>query len=73
MKVTIEYTLPEEREEMEHAIKGHDYMAVLASLDNQLRSIVKYGNNLSEDSKVTYQAARDLLHKAAEGRGVELI
>jgi len=73
VKVTIEYTLPEEREEMEQAVKGHEYAAALYEIDGQLRSLIKYNTDLTQGAIGGLQMARDLLHKAMRERGVELI
>lgn len=72
MKVTIEYTLPEERDEMELAIKGHEYAAVLATIDNDLRSRIKYNTDLSDEFVAGLQKARDLLHEHASNHLVEI-
>lgn len=73
MKVTIEYTLPEEREEMEQAVKGHEYAAALYELDQKLRSLIKHDNSLSEAHLTAYQHARDMLHAYCSERGLTTI
>lgn len=57
MKVTLEFTLPEEQEECEKAQRAHDYYMVLWDLDTWLRGIVKHGI-LPEDLHNTYEIVR---------------
>lgn len=70
MKVTLEFTLPEEREEMEQAVKGHEYAAALVELDNNLRSLIKYNTELADDYVAGLQRARDILHQSIADHGV---
>lgn len=42
MKVRMEWELPQERIEYNHARKGTDYRLALLDLDSKLRSIIKY-------------------------------
>lgn len=72
MKVTIEFTLPEEREEMELAIKGHGYASVLSDTDNQLRTLIKHNQDLSDDVLVGLQMARDILREQASTNSVDV-
>lgn len=41
-KVILEYNLPEEREELDTAYKGHIYKHTIEELDNWLRALSKY-------------------------------
>lgn len=43
-KVTLEFNLPEEREEYTAAIKAMDLSIVLSEFDSFLRKILKYGS-----------------------------
>ncbi len=70
MRVTIEFTLPDERDEMEYAVKGHEYAAMQTELDNDLRALIKYNTELSDEFIAGLQKARDLLHQHAAERGV---
>jgi len=72
MKVTIEFSLPEERDDMEYAIKGHDASAALAELDNDLRALIKYNTELSDEFIAGLQKARDLLHQHTAEREIHL-
>lgn len=44
MKATLEYNLPEDQNYFEDAANGYKYKHILAELDQQLRSFIKYGN-----------------------------
>lgn len=48
-RVTMTFNLPDEREEMNHALKGEDYYCVLFDYMNRLRSELKYNNSKSAD------------------------
>lgn len=41
--VTLQFNLPEEQTEFRAAVKGSKYQAALCALDQELRSLVKYG------------------------------
>lgn len=43
MKATLEFNLPEEKEEHENAINGSKWRYAVLELDNELRKINKYG------------------------------
>lgn len=47
--VTIQFNLPEEREEFRAAVKASKYKAALCELDQELRQVVKYGSE--EDNR----------------------
>ena len=44
MKATLEFSLPEEREEFEMTNKAGDYYSQLFEIDNYLRSLLKHGD-----------------------------
>lgn len=72
MKATIEFTLPEERDEMEYAMKGHEYAAALSDTDNKLRTLIKYNQDLSDDVLVGLQMARDILREQSRANSVDV-
>jgi len=45
MKATLEFNLPEDREEFNHATNGFNYYMALVEMDQWLRSEYKYNNN----------------------------
>ena len=48
-KATLEFNLPEEKEEFDTAYKGHIYKQTIEELDNWLRALSKY-----EDKEQVY-------------------
>ncbi len=49
MKATIEFQLPEEREEHIRAVHAADAWALLDDIDQELRRITKYGSEITRD------------------------
>jgi hypothetical protein len=49
MKATIEFQLPEERDEHIRAVHAADAWALLDDIDQELRRIVKYGSEITRD------------------------
>jgi len=42
MKATLEYTLPEDQDELSYALKGMDSLLLIADLLSEIRSAIKY-------------------------------
>jgi len=70
MKATLEFELPEEREEYRLAVNGAAWQAVLQNLDQQLRGVVKHGDDAAEAEQA--QRWRDVLHDLAEAGGAAI-
>jgi DNA-binding IclR family transcriptional regulator len=49
MKATLEFQLPEEREEHIRAVHAADAWATLDDIDQELRRILKYGSEITRD------------------------
>jgi hypothetical protein len=62
MKVTLEFTLPEEKEDYELAINGHVYKRAIDEFDEKLRQLWKYQDQKSLD----IQEARKMLSEVVE-------
>ena len=45
MKATLEFYLPEDNEQFNHATNGFNYYMALVEMDQWLRSEYKYNNN----------------------------
>jgi hypothetical protein len=45
MKATLEYILPEEEYAFHGAIKGEVWRSIMQDLDEQMRSVIKYGKD----------------------------
>jgi len=61
MKATLEFDLPEEREEFDMASHAADYYSALCDIDNHLRSIVKYGDGPDEVIRLAEYIRRELM------------
>lgn len=70
MKAILEYTLPEETDEYEHAMNGSLYLFAIQEFDNHLRSELKYNENLNEEQCHTIEKIRAKLHECFNRRGV---
>lgn len=70
MKATLEFTLPEEREEYEQATSAHKYLAVLLGLAEWLRSELKYQER-DEHFRTAMIYVRDKLYQLAADEGAE--
>lgn len=71
MKAILEFNLPEEREEFEHAQRGIEYLIVLQEFDNYLRGRLKY-EELPDDVHKALQEARDRLYEELGARNTTL-
>lgn len=69
--VSIEFNLPEEKEEYEAAMNGASFHCVLSELDSHLRNEIKYMNH-SESKEKIYQEIRDKLNQFATHYGVDI-
>ena len=49
MKATLEFNLPEERDEHIRAVHAADAWALLDDIDQELRRILKYGSEITRD------------------------
>lgn len=67
-KGTLEFDLPEEREEFETAQKAVLYLIVLSDYRNWLRSLDKHTNKKS----VKIEDARAKLYELCNERGIEI-
>lgn len=59
MKSTLEFTLPEEREELDLALNAGKMACVISDLDNWLRSLQKY----QDKDTVSVEEVREELHR----------
>ena len=66
MKATLEFELPEEEEDLQHALHALDWALVVWDLDQDLRSYLKHGNDfksVDEALEVVRERLYDLLEK----------
>lgn len=71
MKATLEFDLPEEREEHEVAVHAMDWHLCVWDIAQWLRSKLKFGHDF-ENAKDALEAARDYLYVVMEDRGAFL-
>ena len=65
MKAILEYYLPEENDDFQAAINGHNYKSAIWDFDQLLRSEMKY-KELSDDTYQAYEWCREELRKILE-------
>ena len=70
MKVTVEFDLPEEYDDLRQHLSAPDAVSVLWDIDQHLRGIIKHGT----DGHIAdaLQAVRDFLHQSCSEHGVTL-
>ena len=59
MKATLIFNLPHESQEFRTAIDGWKWKSALNELNEELRSKVKWDNNMSEEQREAYQQVRE--------------
>lgn len=70
-KITLEFDSIEEAEELNMALNGGKYLAVLQEFDNYLRGRLKY-EDLPEEIDAALQLARTKLHEELGGYNLSL-
>lgn len=58
MRASLSFTLPEEKEEHEHAVKAQHYYVALGEFDDHLRRKLKY-EELPEEVRIIYEQIRE--------------
>jgi len=61
MKATLEFNLPEEREEFEMTNKAVDYYSQLHEIDEYLRSLLKHGDPEAQSSRTLAERIRNMI------------
>lgn len=67
MKVTIEFDGIEEQEELQSAIDGTKWKALVWDIDQELRKVVKYGSSIIDPSKPASLDEVEIADKLREG------
>lgn len=67
MKASIEFTLPEEREEHETAINGWRYRLAINDVMEHVRARLKYGEDLTEEASKELEQVRACILESLEG------
>ena len=72
-KITIEFDLDEEREDMESAINGWKWKMIVWDLDQHLRGQLKYNDhNLTEEAYDALEKTREHLRELMYDNGLKL-
>lgn len=71
MKAILEYSLPEDREDLDLALRGAEYQAVIVELDTYLRNVLKH-EEPPEQVATTMQDIRDKIHEECIERNLGL-
>ncbi len=71
MQAFLIFSLPEEVEEHEMAIKGGDWKATVADIEEWLREKLKYGHEFKSADEAL-EAARKELHELLDSNGLIL-
>jgi hypothetical protein len=60
MKAILEFDLPEEHEEFQHAVNGTNFAILFSDLQNEIRSKLKYdGGHFEHADAATVEMVRD--------------
>lgn len=70
MKATLEFNLPDEQEDFDLCVKANKMHYALFEFDSHLRSILKYEDNLSEETYDKVQSIRDRLYDVCIENGI---
>jgi hypothetical protein len=65
MKAVLEFDLPEDQDDFQAAINGHNYKSAIWEFDQLLRSEMKY-KELSDETYKAYKYCREELRKILE-------
>jgi len=71
MKATLEFNLPEERQDHLDAINGTRWKILLSDFEQTLRNYVKYGHQFVDVDDCLIKL-REELHQDIDGKGLSL-
>lgn len=71
MKTTLEFNLPEDREELKLAMNAASYYVALVDLQDLIRARLKYGNPSEAELKI-YEELRDDFHRILSNHDLSL-
>ena len=63
MKATLTFNLPDESQEFRTAIDGWKWKSVLRTIDENLRSKIKWDNNLKDEQVKSLQEMRNIIRE----------
>jgi hypothetical protein len=72
MKATLEFNLPEEAQEFRTAINGWKFKSVLNEINEDLRSKIKWQDDMPDEVRQALQAVRDDMHQRLSEHNINL-
>jgi len=72
MKATLEFNLPEEAQEFRTAINGWKFKSVLNEINDDLRSKIKWQDDMSDEVRQALQAVRDDMYQRLSEHNINL-
>jgi hypothetical protein len=72
MKATLEFNLPEEAQEFRTAINGWKFKSVLNEINEDLRSKIKWQDDMPDAVRQALQAVRDDMHQRLSDHNINL-
>jgi len=72
MKATLEFNLPEEAQEFRTAINGWKFKSVLNEINEDLRSKIKWQDDMPDAVRQALQAVRDDMHQRLSEHNINL-
>jgi len=72
MKATLEFTLPEEAQEFRTAINGWKFKSVLNEINEDLRSKIKWQDDMPDEVRFALQAVRDDMYQRLSEHNINL-
>jgi hypothetical protein len=72
MKATLEFNLPEEAQEFRTAINGWKFKSVLNEINEDLRSKIKWQDDMPDIVRQALQAVRDDMHQRLSEHNINL-
>jgi hypothetical protein len=72
MKATLEFNLPEEAQEFRTAINGWKFKSVLNEINDDLRSKIKWQDDMPDEVRQALQAVRDDMHQRLSEHNINL-
>lgn len=72
MKAILEFNLPEEQEEFEYAINGSKWASLVWNLDQELRSKIKYSEDITDEEENIYREVKSMLYELMSEKNLTL-
>jgi hypothetical protein len=72
MKATLEFNLPEEAQEFRTAINGWKFKSVLNEINDDLRSKIKWQDDMPDAVRQALQAVRDDMYQRLSEHNINL-